>query len=96
MISSQTIQTSIEELKAITKVDLGVYDLTGTIVASTVDMYDISSDLIYGFANSPADSQVIGSHHLLKILDEGELLYILVAKGPGEDVYMVATLWHRE
>ena len=28
MISSQTIQTSIDELKAITKVDLSVYDPT--------------------------------------------------------------------
>ena len=35
MISSQTIQTSIDELKAITKVDLCVYDLSGTPVAST-------------------------------------------------------------
>ena len=29
MITSQIIQTSIDELKAITKVDLGVYDLNG-------------------------------------------------------------------
>ena len=79
MISSQTIQISIDELKTITKVDLCVYDLMGTPVASTTTQFDISADLISGFAYSPADSQVIGIHHLLKILDEGELLYILVA-----------------
>ena len=73
MISSQTIQTSIDELKAITKVDLCVYDLSGVVVASTVEKMDIATDLISGFANSPADSQVIGAHHLLKIWDEGEL-----------------------
>ena len=73
MISSQTIQTSIDELKTITKVDLCVYDLSGNPVASTTDHVDISGELINGFANSPADSQVIGTHHLLKILDEGEL-----------------------
>ena len=77
MISSQTIQTSIDELKAITKVDLCVYDLSGGRVAYTADMPDITPGLVSGFANSPADSQVIGAHHLLKILDEGELLYIL-------------------
>lgn len=92
MISSQTIQTSIDELKTITKVDLCVYDLSGNPVASTTDHVDISGELINGFANSPADSQVIGTHHLLKILDEGELLYILVANGTGDDVYMVGKI----
>lgn len=92
MISSQTIKVSIDELKAITKVDLCVYDLIGNVVATTVDMEDISSDLVRGFVDSPADSQVIGSHHLLKILDEGDALYILVAKGQGDDVYMVGKI----
>ena len=37
-------------------------------------------------------SQVIGVHHLLKIMDEGELLYILVARGAQDDVYMVGKI----
>lgn len=92
MISSQTIQTSLDELKAITKVDLAVYDLAGTVVANTMENSDIGADLISGFANSPADSQVIGPHHLLKILDEGEPLYILNAKGLNDDVYMIGKI----
>lgn len=92
MISSQTIQTSIDELKTITKVDLCVCDLSGSLVASTTGQMDLSADLITGFASSPADSQVIGVHHLLKIMDEGELLYILVAKGLSDDVYMVGKI----
>lgn len=92
MISSQTIQTSLDELKTITKVDLGVYDLVGTVVATTMENCDLSSDLIRGFAQSPADSQVIGVHHLLKILDEDEVLYILVARGMSDDVYMVGKI----
>ncbi len=92
MISSQIIQTSIDELKAITKVDLCVYDPSSAVIASTVDMDDIQGSLISGFADSPADSQVIGPHHLLKILDEGELLYVLVARGTGDDVYMVGKI----
>ncbi|MCM1058107.1 MAG: helix-turn-helix domain-containing protein [Firmicutes bacterium] len=92
MISNQTIQTSINELKAITKVDLCIYDLSGALVASTTEQTDLTGDLIRGFAGSPADSQVIGIHHLLKILDDGELLYVLVAKGTSEDVYMVGKI----
>ncbi len=92
MISSQIIQISIDELKTITKVDLCVYDLTGHLVAGTMEMTEIRADLISGFASSPADSQVIGSHHLLKILDEGELIYVLVARGLSDDVYMVGKI----
>lgn len=92
MISSQIIQNSIDELKVITKVDLCVYELNGSLIAGTADMEGVSSQLISGFAASPADSQVIGAHHLLKILDEGELLYILVARGLSEDVYMVGKI----
>ena len=92
MISNQTIQTSINELKAITKVDLCVYDLSGSVIASTTDRQELKGELISSFAGSPADSQVIGIHHLLKIVDEGELLYILVAKGTSEDVYMIGKI----
>lgn len=92
MISSQTIQTSLDELKAITKVDLAVYDLSGMTIATTMLQNDVASNLIRSFAESPADSQVMGSHHLLKILDEGEVLYILVAKGMSDDVYMVGKI----
>lgn len=92
MISNQIIQTSLDELRAITKVDLCVYDLSGMVIASTMDRCDITGELITTFAHSPADSQVIGAHHLLKISDEGELLYVLVARGLGDDAYMVGKI----
>ena len=92
MISNQVIQNSIDELRAITKVDLGVFDVEGLKVATTVDEIDISRDIIENFASSPADSQVVGGRHLLKILDDGEQAYILVAQGPSDDVYMVGKI----
>ena len=92
MISNQVIQNSIDELRAITKVDLGVFDVEGLKVATTVDEIDISRDIIENFASSPADSQVVGGRHLLKILDDGEPAYILVAQGPSHDVYMVGKI----
>lgn len=92
MISGQIIQTSIDELKAITKVELGVYDTEGAPVALTSENCREDAKLISDFASSPADSQVIGMHHLLKIYDETELLYILVASGMGEDGYMIGRI----
>ena len=42
MISNQVIQNSIDELRAITKVDLGIYDVEGMKVAATTEDIDIS------------------------------------------------------
>lgn len=92
MISSQVIKASVEELHAITKVDLCVFDLDGMAIASTFDTKSVASGIITDFASSPADSQVIGADHLLKIRDEGELLYILVARGNSDEVYMIAKI----
>lgn len=92
MISSQIIKTSIEELKAISKIDMGVWDLEGKVVATTFEPEDITPALITGFAESPADSQIIGVHHLMKILDEDEVLFILDAKGSSEDTYMIGKI----
>ncbi|MCQ2524598.1 MAG: helix-turn-helix domain-containing protein [Lachnospiraceae bacterium] len=87
MITGQIIQNSIDDLQKISKVDLCVFDLDGLIVASTFQPTDLSRAFIDNFANSPADSQVIGVHHLFKIYDENELTYILIVRGGSDDVY---------
>ncbi len=92
MISGQTIKGSIEELSAITKVELCVMDLSGEIVATTSDRDFLDISIIISFANSPVDSQVIGDVHLFKILDEGDPAYVLLAKGDSEHAYMVGKI----
>lgn len=92
MISNQIIQTSIEELRAITKVDIYIFDLDGMKVASTTDEIGISRDIITSFATSPADSQVVGGYHFLKVLDDGEIAYVLAARGGNDDAYMIGKI----
>lgn len=89
MISNQIIQASIDELKNITKIDLCVIDMDGIVAASTFDSADVSLDLIDNFVNSPADSQIVGDYHMLKILEDGEVAYVLISKGTGTDAYMI-------
>ncbi len=91
MITNQIIQNSIDDLKAITRVDLVVYDLEGQVLARTGED-ETDQELIRSFVDSPADSEVIGGKHLLKICEDGEPLYILVATGSSEDVYTVAKI----
>ena len=89
MISNQVIQTSIDELKTITKVDLCVIDMEGTTVASTFDSSGVSQELVQNFVHSPADSQIVGGYHMLKILEDGDVLFVLISKGQNADAYMI-------
>lgn len=88
MISTQIIKNCIDELKTITKVDLCVYEPNGNLVAATNEA-DAFYAAISDFAESPADSQVMSEHHLLKITDGDETVYVLDAIGLSEDTYMI-------
>lgn len=92
MITNQIIQNCIDELHTITRVDFCVFDADGLMAASTYEDIDIDRNIVNTFSQSPADSQVIGPHHFLKVFDEDEAAYTLVAKGTGDDVYMVAKI----
>lgn len=92
MVSTQVITTCIEELRAITRVDLCVMNPDGGVIVSTFDAQDVQASLIKDFVDSPADSQVIGAYHLLKVWDDGEIVYVLVARGNSEDTYVIGKI----
>lgn len=89
MISVQLLRNSIEELYSITKISLCVYDPMGNEIVSAGEDNGLDTKVIVGFGESPADSQIVGNNHLLKVFDDDELTYILVASGIGDEVYMI-------
>ncbi len=89
MISSQIIKSSIDQLHAITKMDFSVFDMEGILLAATNEEALPAAEAVVQFADSPADSQEIGSHHFFKAVDEGVPAYVLIAEGAGEDVHMM-------
>lgn len=89
MVSLQILKNSIEELHTITKVDLSVFDSTGNELVSFGEKPELDQNVLLGFINSPADSQIVGKNHLLKVFDDDEPVYILVASGTSEEVYMI-------
>ena len=91
MISNQILQSTVEGLKGIARVDLCVMDTDGKEVASTADMGKCSGAAVE-FAASPADSQEIQGYQYFKVYDEQQLEYILIAGGVGEDVYMIGKM----
>lgn len=89
MISNQILQNTIEGLKSITRVDLCVSDTEGKILASTFPDAEEYEHAIVDFVNCPADSQVLQGYQFFKVFDENQLEYVLLARGAGDDVYMV-------
>ena len=92
MISNQILQTTIEGLKGITRIDLCICDTEGKVLATTFNDAEEYESSILAFVDSPADSQVIQGYQFFKVFDEHQLEYILLAKGGSDDVYMVGKL----
>ena len=92
MISNQILQTNIEGLKGITRVDLCICDTEGKVLASTFTGAEEYESAILAFVDSPADSQVIQGYQFFKAFDDHQLEYILLAKGGSDDVYMVGKM----
>lgn len=92
MISNQILQNTIEGLKAIARIDLGVMDTDGKTLATTFTEPGDYGNAVLSFVESPAESQVIQGFQFFKIYDEHQLEYILIANGGSEDVYMVGKI----
>lgn len=92
MISNQILQNTIEGLKAITRIDLGVMDTEGKSLATTFSQPRDYEREVVAFVESPAESQVIQGAQFFKIYDEHQLEYILIANGGNDDVYMVGKI----
>ena len=92
MISNQILQNTIEGLKGITRVDLGIIDAEGKVLAATFQEAEQFIEPALTFASSPADSQVVSGCHFFKVFDEHQLEYVLLANGDSDDVYMVGKI----
>ncbi len=92
MISNQVLQTTLDGLKAISRVDLCVLDTEGIMLATTFPEAEEFRNSVLGFAESPADSQVVSGCQFFKVFDEHQLEYVLLANGNSDDVHMVGRM----
>lgn len=92
MISNQILQTTVDGLRAISRIDLCVIDADGKVVAKTFDdVSDYMAEAV-AFMESPAESQVVNGCQFFKVIDEQSLEYIVLAKGTTDDVYMLGKI----
>ena len=92
MVSSQIIRGCLEQLRTITKTEFCVQDISGNPVAQTEGAVVPDKNMAAGFAQSAADSQIVGSSYYLKVRDDDELQFILTAQGSSEYTFMVARI----
>ncbi len=91
MISNQILQSTIEGLKNIGRMDLAIMDIDGKEIAATCDVRSYAG-VCAEFSKSAADSQELQGCQYFKIYDEHQLEYILVVKGTGDDAYMIGKM----
>ena len=92
MISNQILQSTVEGLKQISRVELGIIDTEGNVLAATFPEAADFSEPARIFVNSPADSQEVQGYQFFKVYDEAQLEYILLASGSTDDTYMVGKM----
>ena len=68
MISNQILQTTLDGLKGITRIDLGICDTEGKYLLLHLQMQKSLKALFWHFVDSPADSQVIQGYQFLRCL----------------------------
>ena len=79
MISNQILQSTLDGLKAIARVELCVIDVDGKTAATTADGLEEYLPQARAFVDSPADSQEVQGNQFFKIYDEQQLEYIPVS-----------------
>ena len=80
MISNQVLQTTIDGLKNITRIDICVMDTEGKALATTINNVEEYEEAVMGFVDSPADSQVLQGYQFFKVFDEHQLERIFIVR----------------
>lgn len=92
MLSNQILQNTLDGIKAISRVDLCVMDTTGKVFSSTFEDAEKYSEAAAGFADSPAESQVLSGAQFFKVFEDGQLEYVVIACGDSDDVFMIGRI----
>ena len=92
MISNHKIQTTLDEIREISHIELALYTEKGKQVAATFEPEGDMETAVASFAVSMAESQMLAGCHFFKVIVEGEVEYILLTKSGTEDAYMIGRL----
>lgn len=92
MLSNHKIQSTLEEMKDISRVDMCLYNEKGKLVASTYELEENLEEAVMNFVDSMAESQMLSGYHFFKVIVEDVINYVLLVRSQGEEAYMVGRL----
>ena len=92
MISNQILQSTIDGIKNIARVELSIYDIDGKLLTATFSNAVDYEGFVKNFADSDAENQEARGCQLFKVSDECRLEYILLVMGSSNDVYMIGKM----
>lgn len=92
MVSNHKIQTTLDEIRDISHIELALYTEKGKQVAATFQPEEALEAAVASFATSMAESQMLSGCHFFKVVVEGEVEYILLTQAGTEDAYMIGKL----
>ena len=92
MVSNQVLQNTIEGIKEISHLELGIMDADGREVAVTAPVFSDIVSAIPDFAVSPADSQSAGPYQFFKVMDEQQLEYVIVVYGETDSSLLIGRM----
>jgi carbohydrate diacid regulator len=92
MVSNQVLQSTIEGIKEISHLELGIMDADGREVAVTAPVFADAAGAIPDFAVSPADSQSAGPYQFFKVMDEQQLEYVIVVYGETDSSLLIGRM----
>lgn len=92
MLSNHKIQSALEEISDISRMEMAVYSEEGRLLAAAFDQQESFKSLVADFASSMAESQSFADVHLFKVAAEEEAACVLLVKSSAEEAYMVGRL----
>ena len=93
MITNQVLQSAVDGLKNITRMDITIVDREGRIIASTESDYNPSlQSMVASFINSPAENQLIQGQQYFKVFDNSLAEYVVVLAGEDDETYRTGKL----
>ena len=92
MLSNHRLQTTLDEIKEISRIDMALYNEGGKLLAATFDQQENFEIAVSDFAESMAESQTYAGYHFFKVVSDGDLAYVLLLCSSTEEAYMVGKL----
>ena len=92
MLSVQKLLNTLNEIKSISGLDLGLYQANGKVVTETMEFSEALEDIVQQFVQTDRKHESYSDYHMYKVYIENEMEYVLVTAGQVENSYVIGQM----